>query len=183
MDGPLDGDLEFTTPRFALNPLAWSDAADILAHFADEAVTAWLDIDPLTDLDEAEGIIAWARNVREEGEGVRWAIRDQAGAFVGTCGFNTIQQVRGRRGEVAYDLRQDWWGRGAMSEIMPWLIDFGYGRLGLRRLEAMVTPGNERSCRLLERHGFEREGLLRDYGYWRGRYWDQIIFGRLPLTT
>jgi ribosomal-protein-alanine N-acetyltransferase len=56
---------------------------------------------------------------------------------------------------------------------------FGYERLGLRRLEAMVTAGNQRSCALLERHGFVREGLLRDHGYWTGRFWDQIVYGRL----
>ena len=33
-----------------------------------------------------------------------------------------------------------------------------------------MTPGNARSCRLLERHGFNREGVLRDYGYWKGRF-------------
>jgi ribosomal-protein-alanine N-acetyltransferase len=179
VDLNLDGDLELTTARFVLNPLDWKDAPDILAHFADPAVIEYLDIEALTDLEEAEGIIGWARSVRAEGEGLRWSIRNQDGGFVGTCGFNAIHMVRGRRGEIAYDLVQPWWGKGAMSEIMPVLFDFGYGRLGLHRLEAMVTPGNDRSCRLLERHGFQREGTLRDYGFWRGRFWDQIIFGRL----
>jgi ribosomal-protein-alanine N-acetyltransferase len=66
-----------------------------------------------------------------------------------------------------------------MSAILPHVMAFGYERLGLRRLEAMVTAGNHRSCALLERHGFVREGLLRDHGYWTGRFWDQIVYGRL----
>ncbi|HIL80321.1 MAG TPA: N-acetyltransferase [Myxococcales bacterium] len=37
---------------------------------------------------------------------------------------------------------------------MPHLETYGFEVLGLRRLEAMVIPGNERSCLLLERHGF-----------------------------
>jgi [ribosomal protein S5]-alanine N-acetyltransferase len=57
------------------------------------------------------------------------------------------------------------------------LIDFGLDTLALHRLEAMVTPGNGRSCRLLERHGFVFEGVLAGYGYWKGRYWDQIVYG------
>ena len=179
MNADLDGDLKLTTDRFVLDPLDWGDAPDVLAHFADPEVIAFLDIEALEDLDEAEGIIAWARTVRAEGQGVRWAIRDRAGAFAGTCGFNAIHRLRGRRGEIAYDLARAWWGRGVMDEIMPLLFDFGYRRLGLHRLEAMVTPGNDRSCRLLERHGFQCEGLLRDYGYWRGRFWDQLVYGRL----
>jgi RimJ/RimL family protein N-acetyltransferase len=43
----------------------------------------------------------------------------------------------------------------------------------------MVTPGNDRSRRLLERQGFLREGVLRDYAFWNGRFWDQIVYSRL----
>jgi RimJ/RimL family protein N-acetyltransferase len=43
----------------------------------------------------------------------------------------------------------------------------------------MVTPANVRSIRLLQRHGFSREGVLRGYGFWKGRYWDQVVYSRL----
>jgi ribosomal-protein-alanine N-acetyltransferase len=66
-----------------------------------------------------------------------------------------------------------------MGQILPAMLDFGFGPLDLHRVEALVTPGNERSCAVLARHGFEREGLLRGYGFWRERFWDQILFSRL----
>ena len=31
--------------------------------------------------------------MRAEGQGLRWAIRDAGGAFVGTCGFNAINLI------------------------------------------------------------------------------------------
>ena len=98
---------------------------------------------------------------------------------MGTCGFNSLRFERGRRGEIAYDLGVAWWGRGVMAKIMPALVDFGFRGLGLHRLEALVTPGNDRSCGVLERHGFLREGVLRGYGYWKGRWHDQILYSRL----
>jgi len=163
---------------FDLRLLEEDDAADLLTHFSDPRVTEYLDIDPLSGLDEAKATIAWAQTLHNAGRGLRWGIRERpGGAFIGTCGFNTLIFERGRRGEVAYDLSTAWWGRGVMSGIMPALIDYGLGTLALHRLEAMVTPGNERSCRLLERHGFSREGLLSGYGFWKGRYWDQIVYG------
>jgi len=161
-----------------LRPLDNRDAAELLAHFSDARVVEFLDIDPLSGLDEALATIGWASTLRASGRGLRWAIRDDAsGRFIGTCGFNTLVFQRGRRGEVAYDLSPAWWGRGVMSAIMPAMLEFGFENLALHRLEAMVTPGNVRSCRLLERHGFKREGVLEDYGFWKGRYWDQIVFG------
>jgi ribosomal-protein-alanine N-acetyltransferase len=63
--------------------------------------------------------------------------------------------------------------------ILPRIISLGFDDLGLRRLEAFVTPGNGRSTHLLERHGFALEGRLRDYGYWKDRFWDQLVFSRL----
>ncbi len=163
-----------------LSPLGSEDAADLFRHFADSRVTDFLDIDPLVEPEEASSIIAWAEQLRARGAGVRWSVRARkGGAFIGTCGFNSLQFERGRRGEVAYDLGVAWWGRGVMAKLMPALVHFGFETLKLHRLEAQVTPGNDRSCAVLERHGFVREGVLRGYGFWKGAWQDQILYARL----
>ncbi len=178
-DPDLSGPLAFDVGCFRLKPLEVEDAADLLVHLADPEVTAFMDIDPLTDIEQARAIIAWAHGRRALCSGVRWAIRIDGGGFVGTCGFNALVVERGRRGEIAYDLSRPWWRRGVMGEIIPFLADFAVERLTLRRIEALVTPGNVASRRALERHGFAEEGLLRDHGYWKGRFQDQLIYGRL----
>lgn len=172
--------LVWRTDRFVMRPLEAADGPELLTLFGDPDVAEFMDIDPLEEVEEALGVIAWACERREAGLGVRWAIRPAAGGpLLGTCGFNALELDRGRRGEVAYDLARAHWGRGVMSEILPRLLTFGFEGLGLRRIEAFVTPGNERSCRLLERHGFLREARLRDHGFWKGRFWDQLIYARL----
>jgi ribosomal-protein-alanine N-acetyltransferase len=167
------------TARFALAPLDHDDLDDLFAHFADPQVTEYLDIRPLAGRSDAREIIDWAIQLRSSGQGVRWAIRDGEGRFVGTCGFHLMTFLRGRRAEIGYDLSPAWWGQGVMGEVMPAALAFGYGGLGLHRIEAMVTPGNARSCALLERHGFRREGTLRAYGFWKDQFWDQILYARL----
>ncbi|MCC7265848.1 MAG: GNAT family N-acetyltransferase [Caulobacteraceae bacterium] len=144
----------------------------------DPRVTEHMDIDPLIDLAGAGGIIAWAQDIAAAGTGVRWAILADE-ALIGTCGLQNIECERGSRGEVAYDLSPAWWGRGVMAEVLPALLRHGFETLGLRRLEAFVNPGNARSERLLLRHAFFLEGTLRDYAFWRGRFWDQQIYARL----
>ena len=66
-----------------------------------------------------------------------------------------------------------------MAEVMPATLSFGYDELGLRRIEALVTPGNRASAALLERFRFNREATLRDYAFWKGRSWDQWLYARL----
>ena len=176
----LAGELALTTPRFVLKPLTPADAKDFLTHLSDPAVVEFMDVDPHVEVAQTLDVIAWAASIRAEGTGVRWAIREARGAaFVGTAGFNTLVWERGCRGEVAYDVSRRFWGRRVMDEVLPAILALGFRTLGLRRIEAMVTAGNEPSCRLLERHGFEREGVLKEHAFWKDRFWDQVIYGKV----
>ena len=166
------------TESFLLRPLRPADAAGLLALFGDPRVTEHMDIDPLTDLAGAEAIIAWTEGIAAAGTGARWAIL-AGDVLIGTCGLQHIVRERGCRGEIAYDLSPAWWGRGVMGEVLPAVLRHGFETLGLRRIEAFVSPGNDRSARLLVRYGFTLEGTLRDYAFWRGRFWDQLIYARL----
>jgi len=174
MSGP-----SLATANYRLAPLSPADRDDLFAHLSDPATVEHMDIDPLADVAAADAVIAWAMGLAGAGDGVRWAIRDRSGAFVGTAGFNALVRQRGSRGEVAYDVVRARWRRGVMAEVLPALLAHGFGALGLRRIEAMVTPGNAGSAALLERHGFAREAVLRDYAFWKGRYWDQWLYARL----
>jgi [ribosomal protein S5]-alanine N-acetyltransferase len=175
-----EGDLDLETERYTLRPLTRSDAGGLLAHFRDPQVVEFMDIEPLKTLGEAQDVVTWATEIRAEGQGVRWAIRSRdSQRLIGTCGFNSLEYARGRRGELAYDLAVTYWGQGVMSEVLPPVLAFGFETLGLRRIEAMVTVGNARSVRLLERLGFSLEGRLRDHAFWKGRFWDQLVYARL----
>jgi len=165
--------------NYLLAPLSASDRADLLAHLSDPPTVEHMDIEPLADLASADAVIAWATGLAASGDGVRWAIRDRAGGFVGTAGFNALVRERGSRGEVAYDVVRPRWRQGVMAEVLPVVLNHGFEAFGLRRIEAMVTPGNAASAALLERHGFVREAVLRDYAFWKGRYWDQWLYARL----
>ena len=167
------------TANFTLTPLASSDRDDLLAHLSDPKTVEFMDIAPMTDLAAADAMIAWATGLATSGEGVWWAIRDRAGVFTGTAGLAGLVRERGSRGEVSYNVVRSRWRQGVMAEVLPAVLNHGFGDLDLHRIEAMVTPGNAASAALLEDHGFRLEGTLRDYAYWKGRYWDQWLYARI----
>ena len=170
--------VELSAGRFRLVPLAPADREELFAHLSDPATVEHMDLVPLADVAAADAVIAWAMGLATAGEGVRWAIRDAAGAFVGTAGFNSLVRHRAARGEVAYDVVTARRRQGVMAEVLPAVLHHGFATLGLRRIEALVTPGNAASVGLLERFGFRREGVLRDHGFWKGRFWDQWLYAR-----
>ena len=67
-----------------------------------------------------------------------------------------------------------------MSEAVEAMLDHGFGAMGLRRIEAIAAPANTASAALLQRRGFQREAVLRDYYYRDGAFFDHHLFACLP---
>ena len=76
--------------------------------------------------------------------------------------------------------------RGIATAAVRLLTRWAIAEAGLRRIEALVEPGNPASLRVLERCSFRREGLLRDYldrgeeGRRGDAYVYSLIFGDPP---
>ncbi|MBA2628637.1 MAG: GNAT family N-acetyltransferase, partial [Rickettsiaceae bacterium] len=54
--------------------------------------------------------------------------------------------------------------------------DFG---LALVRIQATVITDNEKSIKVLERCGFEKEGFMKKYEVVEGQHKDYYMFGRV----
>ena len=66
-----------------------------------------------------------------------------------------------------------------MTEALVGMLDYMYESIDLNRVQALVDPRNEGSLRLIERQGFQRDGLLRSYEYERGAYVDLYMLSLL----
>ncbi len=66
-------------------------------------------------------------------------------------------------------------GRGLMREALQAVLADAFGHLGLHRVQANALLQNTRSLALLERLGFEREGLAREYLFIDGAWRDHVL--------
>jgi RimJ/RimL family protein N-acetyltransferase len=88
-----------------------------------------------------------------------WRVESRAdGAFYGLGAL--IRMPTGEDIELAYRLTRAAWGRGIASEAAAALIEYAFSALKLRRLVAVTYPENRASQRVLEKLGFERQGLV-----------------------
>ncbi|MGO4172218.1 GNAT family N-acetyltransferase [Bosea sp. TAF32] len=70
-------------------------------------------------------------------------------------------------------------GKGHMAEAVRGAVRFAFSELALHRVEAACLPNNEPSRRLLERIGFQHEGLARAYLKINGVWADHLLYAVL----
>lgn len=170
---------ELETPRLRLRPLVPDDAEALLRIFGDPRVAEHTDVETWTTTAQSEQLLGWAGGIWRDRTGLRWGIELRPErALVGTCGFHLLVH-EAARAQLGYDLAREFWRRGIMTEAITAALGFGFGALGLNRVEALVNPDNAPSAALLRSLGFREEGILRAYAYFRGRHWDQRCFSLL----
>ena len=167
------------TERLLLRQLTMDDLEFVYQHFRDPKVSQYLmDEPPPANHDEARAIINFFLEPEAKAQN-RWAIvRKADGRVIGTIGYHRWMRAY-FRAEVGYDLSPDCWGQGYMTEAFREVIRHGFERLALHRIDALVYTGNDASIQLLKRMGFKQEGLLRDYFYLNGQFYDHYLFGLL----
>lgn len=170
---------QLQTERLCLRQLSLLDARDVFEVFSNEEVTKYYDLATFTTIERAERFINRMNEKFATSEGIRWAIALRStNRLIGTCGYNAVYSSS-RRAIIGYELKQDHWGQGYMTEALHAMIEYGFVELQLNRLEAFVIPGNERSFQVLSKLGFVEEGILREYGFWKDQFWDMRCFSLL----
>ena len=81
--------------------------------------------------------------------------------------------------DIGYELAPDYWGHGYATEAAQALVNHGFRELGLARISSWCIADNAASSRVLERLGFQREGRLRRNQYYKGRWWDTLLYSLL----
>lgn len=167
------------TPRLRLRPFADTDADAIYALQSNPRVLRYWDSPPWTDRARAQAFLAACRQMAEDGSGVRWAIETRGDrAFLGWCAMFRWNPVYRSLG-IGYCLDEPAWGRGHATEAVRALLQWAYDTLDLNRVEAELDTRNAASARVLEKLGFEREGLRREDCVVAGEVSDSWIYGLL----
>lgn len=178
-DHPRDDLPTLEGDRIRLRGFREGDLRDFYAVHSDPAVNRYWSFPAWTELSQAREYFASAIGGRDATRMLCWAIAEHGGdRLIGSATLFSINRAQGRA-EVGYALRASHWGRGHAQEALRMVLDHAFGALGLRRIEADIDPRNAGSCKLAERMGFVREGLLRDRWQVGGETCDSAMYGLL----
>jgi ribosomal-protein-alanine N-acetyltransferase len=174
---------ELHTPRLAVR-LARPGMQAALARFLKENFEGHLDrwSPPATSAFFTEAFwrerLAIAVEEYHAGRAARFLLQPagpESGPVVGTCNYTNIVRGPFLACHLGYQIARSHEGQGFMAEALRATNDFVFRELRLHRIMANYRPENERSGRLLERLGFVREGLAKDYLFIDGAWRDHVL--------
>lgn len=101
------------------------------------------------------------------------------GIIIGRCGLHNWSAEH-KRAEIGYHLEEDKFKqKGFMTEAVEAILNYGFEKMELHRIEALVGTENIPSLKIMEHFGFVREGLLREHWLTGGQFGDTAVFSRL----
>ena len=98
---------------------------------------------------------------------------------VGGVGFLVGRDIARMSAEMGYWLSEDFWGRGIATRAVTAMSEWAFDNYKLTRVFAMAFAHNAASIRVLEKSGFEREGVMRRSAIKNGGILDQILFAKV----
>ncbi|XP_023527199.1 uncharacterized protein LOC111790509 [Cucurbita pepo subsp. pepo] len=162
--------------EITLRPLDLTDIDDFMVWASDEKAARSCSWEPYQDISDAIKYIndqvlshPWHRAICVDGRPV------------GAISVTANEAARDRcRGELGYVLGSKFWGKGIGTAAVKLVAERIFvERPELERLEALVDVENLASQRVVEKAGFQREGVLRKYGVMKGQIRDYVMFSLL----
>ncbi len=163
--------------RIILRPPRLTDAPAIAQHANDRAI--WINLRDLMphpySLEDARD---WIARIQVQSPRVSFVI-DVNGEAVGAIGLVLGNDVERCSAEVGYWIGAAYWGRGIATSALSRVCRYAFEELALLRVFATPIAPNPASCRVLEKAGFEREGLMRRACIKDGRILDMALYAKV----
>ncbi|XP_054822640.1 uncharacterized protein LOC129320962 [Prosopis cineraria] len=165
----------FDLAQISLRPLLLSDADDFMVWATDERVTKFCSWEPYTSKDAAVDFIQNFASTCLLYRAI--CVGDRAIGSISVRSFAGDDVARAKSAELGYVLGSKYWGKGIATKVVKQVMEMAFVELpDLERLEALVDVENVASQRVLEKAGFQREGILRKFLFMKGKSRDMVMF-------
>ncbi|HOA81317.1 MAG TPA: GNAT family protein [Defluviitaleaceae bacterium] len=108
---------------------------------------------------------------------------DIEGKAVGSIGIFLRDDVYCKSGELGYWLAEPFWGKGIMTEAIKQICEIVFEKYDIVRIFAEPYANNMESRRVLEKAGFQLEGILRKSVYKNGQLMDSCMYSLIKDTN
>ena len=158
------------TERLILRKIKGDDVEDMYEYSCDARVTEYLTWSPHPDKIYTLEYISYLQSRYRTGDFYDWAVvLKDTGKMIGTCGFTRFDYAN-NSAEIGYVLNTEYHGQGIATEAVKKVLEFGFERLCLNRIEGKYMVENAASRRVMEKCEMVFEGVRREGMLIKGRY-------------
>lgn len=170
---------ELKTQRLILRKLSPEIYDHIFSQLSDQELLVYLGLKSMTELEVEKNKYEqglWTHNKKFINFQL---LRHESKKVIGWCGFHTWY-LEHKRAEIGYGLfDEDAKRKGLMTEALYPIVEYGFKKMNLNRIEAFIGPENKASIKLVHNLNFVKEGQLREHYAHDGRIEDSIVFSLL----
>jgi RimJ/RimL family protein N-acetyltransferase len=95
---------------------------------------------------------------------------------IGSIGVFRCENIHNRTAELGYYIGEPYWGKGIMTSAVKQACEYVFAHSDILRIFAEPFSYNIASCRVLEKAGFQFEGLLRKNAFKNGEIVDMKMY-------
>lgn len=169
----------YTTSRLILREIDRTmDLQELYLLYSNEKIVRHRGVKPFSEINEASNLIKYYNNGFKSKKLIRWGLTlKSSNKLIGTCGFKNFSYNH-FRGEIGYELKEDLWNMGLMTEALAPIIEMGFN-IGLHSIEANIAPENLASEKVLQKLGFLKEAHFKENYFFKEKFWDSVIYSKI----
>lgn len=166
------------TGAYMLRPITEADLPQVFAGLSHPQVIKYYGVSYDT-LEATRQQMKYYDEVEKNGTGIYRAICSPDNRiFYGVIGLYHLNRIH-KKAEIGFWLMPEFQGKGIMPKVALFYCHYGFQKLNLHRIEALVETENQACIRLVDKVGFQLEGTMRNCEIKNGKYISLHIFSRL----
>jgi ribosomal-protein-alanine N-acetyltransferase len=151
---------EFTSKRLNIRRLQSTDAAALFRLRRNEQVNLYTPITPPENIAVVDLLIIQLNDNIDKHKAIFWAIagRENNELIGSICLWNLDETLN--KAEIGFNLLPEYWNTGILSEVMPFILQYGFEQMQLDSIDGWTDLNNIASISLLKKFGFKRNSEL-----------------------
>ncbi len=83
------------------------------------------------------------------------------GEYVGNISLSLGQNIYRKSAEIGYFIGEDYWNKGIVTKAVKLITKYGFENLDINRIHTGIYEWNPSSMKVLEKCGFQKEGVFK----------------------
>jgi len=167
--------LQLKGKRIILRCHKMSDVDDIVKNINDKRISAWTSHIPYPyNKKDAIQFISKAQYKYNHQKAFELAIvLNDSNKLIGGIALHYVGKDK-KQAELGYWVGKKYWDQGYVTEAVDLILNFGFKKLKLHRIQALCFKANKASERVMIKSGLKKEGEIRECTYRLGS-WHNIL--------